>query len=78
MFSALGSLCMSWRRNGNCTLQLTPVVIIDSKLKGKPPCSLPISCPKALESLMKACCALDPNNRPTIQEVVQRLRDIVD
>ena len=52
------------------------LVIMTRKMDGRVPCLLPRDCPQKLERLMKACCAIEPENRPTIQAVVQGLRAI--
>eukprot|EP00803_Ostreobium_quekettii_P004111 evm.model.scf_1605.1 EVM.evm.TU.scf_1605.1 scf_1605:16239-19073(+) len=51
--------------------------IIAEKLKGVAPCELCLNdCPKELEELMQECCQLDPGQRPDMQEVCDRLKQM--
>ncbi|CAD7699340.1 unnamed protein product [Ostreobium quekettii] len=49
-------------------------VIMKSKLNGKPPCQVQDrDCPPAVLELMRLCCAIDPADRPTMEEVKNKL-----
>eukprot|EP00803_Ostreobium_quekettii_P007128 evm.model.scf_289.3 EVM.evm.TU.scf_289.3 scf_289:94408-98594(+) len=48
--------------------------IMKKKLDGQEPCVVdPADCPEEMHSLMKECCHLDPEKRPTMAEVCSRL-----
>ncbi|CAD7704574.1 unnamed protein product [Ostreobium quekettii] len=52
-------------------------IVLQRKKDGKNPVPIPEDCPEALSRLMKRCIAVEPCDRPTMEQVGTRLTDIV-
>ncbi|CAD7697644.1 unnamed protein product [Ostreobium quekettii] len=52
-------------------------VVMNKKLSGKEPCTIgPDDCPNDMHALMMRCCSIDPEDRPTMLEVIKCLEEL--
>ncbi|CAD7699125.1 unnamed protein product [Ostreobium quekettii] len=57
--------------------QVAPAALMNRKLSGEEPCTVePHHCPEEMADLMKRCCALNADQRPTMEEVCSVLADL--
>ncbi|CAD7704576.1 unnamed protein product [Ostreobium quekettii] len=52
-------------------------IVLQRKNNGKNPVPIPEDCPEALSKLMKHCIAVDPCDRPTMEQVGTKLTEII-